>query len=179
MIHRPTYRTVERVPAGYDLCQPKHDGHFVEVAIEDGFATLWSRRGTVLASWPVRSGVAATLVGEYMVGTQRARRSDAHGGLIVFDCVEVDGAPLFRAGYLSRLAAGLGVVQELDDERFSLTTTHPVADADALWSAHVLADGGEGIVLRRSDAVWSADLCRIKPAFERTESGAPRYAYAA
>lgn len=177
MIHRPTYRTVTDAPRGFDLVQPKADGRFAEVAIADGWATLWSRRGTRLADWPVRDGVAATLVGEYLVGTQRARRDPDHGTIIVFDCVEAGGAELFAAPYLDRLCAAARVVGALADDRFALTVTHPVEDADALWRQHVLRDGGEGIILRRSTAPWSADLCRIKPAFERTESGAPRYAY--
>jgi ATP-dependent DNA ligase len=161
----------DAMDAGFDIVQPKHDGWFAEVIIKDGQASIYSRQGALKEVLPCPEfHGTAVLIGEFLVGTQRATSGNEQGGtLVVFDCLDVsctvNGKPssLIESGdsYRHRLEVAGEIIKSLPWAK--LITTMPAESAHGLWTDFVEQAEGEGIVLRRSaDTYHGAAIGRVK-----------------
>jgi len=150
------HQTVEEaVDAGYDLVQPKWDGHFAEIVVQNGRASVYGRTGTLMATIPCPGYTGSiVLLGEYLHGTQRAKADTSPCRLVVFDCV-ADG------GYRARCAIAASVVESIPGTR--MAECHSASIASEIWQSFVVDAGGEGLVFRRSADGWrSSTIGRVK-----------------
>ena len=158
---------------GFDIVQPKHDGWFAEVVIKDGMANIYSRQGGLkeTLACPDFHG-SAVLVGEFLIGTQRATsggESRSSGTLVVFDCLSasctVNGKPDDLIDETTPYDLRIGVASEIISSIpwAMLVSCRPAEHAPALWEVFVEKEDGEGIVLRRSsDPYLGATVGRVK-----------------
>lgn len=142
---------------GFDLVQVKHDGEWCRVTVRGGVATLTGRNGGTLATLLVPGVPDCVLVGEYMAGTDRARRDPMAGGVYVFDCLAwptallgthdpVPSLPYHQRQRLANAAA----TDCLVTGALAPVVSRPIASAAALWRDAVQAGGAEGLIYRRS-----------------------------
>lgn len=162
----------EAVAAGFNIAQPKHDGWFAEVVIENGIASIYSRQGALKEVRPCPEFMgSAVLIGEFLVGTQRATSGNEDGGtLIVFDCLSasctVNGKPSDLVcprsdKYEERLEVAAAIIESVPWAK--MITTVPADQAVHLWEQFVDEENGEGIVLRHStDPYLGATVGRVK-----------------
>ncbi len=159
----------DAMKAGFDLVQPKYDGWWARVVIKDGTASIYSRQGMLKHTKPVPQGtVDMVLVGEYLIGTQRATSGADSGncGVVrVFDVLEIEGTNIAESEqYEWRMAAG--AIAASGVEWLVATRSEPAGAARKLWDEYVERDGAEGLVFRRStDAYSSAIIGRVKKQF--------------
>ena len=139
------------------FAEPKHDGAWAWVVSDGHTATVTSRTGKALRTFP--SGLRFVLAGEYMAGTQRAAASPLRGCVVVFDCLEDEGVCIEgltlseRRAHAARIVAAVGAPLVLVEQV-------PACDAVALYRREIEA-GGEGIVLKFDD-VWGVEFVRAK-----------------
>lgn len=161
----------EAAADGYDIVQPKHDGWFAEVIIKDGTADIYSRQGSLKQTIPCPGfHGSAVLIGEFLVGTQRATSGcETSGTLVVFDCLSlsctVNGEPSDLVGpedsYNDRMELAAEAIKDIPWAR--PIQSYNAEEANLLWHEFVVEKGGEGIVLRRScDTYLGAAIGRIK-----------------
>lgn len=146
-----------------DVVEVKHDGMWVEVAIDaDGNATAVSRNGTRKASWRVPAGIGpAMLIGELMVGTTHAVERGIVGSLVVFDCVDRHGS-LSELGLADRRTHAASIIRAAGIANWSLVEQRPVAEAAAMWRELVEVGGEEGLVFKHSGQTFGMDWARMK-----------------
>jgi ATP-dependent DNA ligase len=145
------------VAAGFDAAQVKYDGFFAEVVVAGGNAVAYSRTGNVIATHPCPDfRGSAVLVGELLIGTARSVGTPQFGRLMVFDCTyhdEYDGhaecVPVAEMDYTCRRTIAAGVVLAFNGWA-EMVETHHRGAVESLWDAHVVRDGGEGLVLRKT-----------------------------
>lgn len=96
MEHRVKYLDLEPgsdPPAGFDLLEPKYDGHWARAEIRRGVCEIYTRTGTLRKRCEVdRRLPRMTLIGEYMYGTAWSTQNDPctgprRGQFWVFDIV--------------------------------------------------------------------------------------------
>lgn len=155
--------------AGFDLVQPKYDGWWARVVVKDGSASIYSRQGMLKHTKPVPAGtVDMVLIGEYIIGTQRATSGADSGncGVVrVFDVLEVNGECIAETHrYEARMAAGVKAASSV--EWLVATRSDLAGTALQLWSEYVERDGAEGLVFRKSTDTYSAAVVgRVKKQF--------------
>lgn len=166
------YATVEEAMAdGYDIVQPKYDGWWARCVIENGQYRIYSRQGQEKAAGPVPAGTPnAVLIGEYIVGTQRAvsgSDSSNAGRLVVFDAVVIQegmaasAIAIHNRPYYERLAMSLKVIKHV--EWMSVAEGWAARTARDKWEEWVDNGGAEGIVLRNGgDNYVNATIARVK-----------------
>lgn len=157
--------------AGFDIVQPKHDGWFAEVIISNNEAKIYSRQGSLKETLPCPNyHGSAVLVGEFIIGTQRATSGcEVSGTLVVFDCLSlsctVNDEPSDLIGSDDTYANRMEVVSEIikDIPWARPVHSYPSDEADMLWTDFVIEKDGEGIVLRNSSDTYHGGVVgRIK-----------------
>lgn len=161
------YETVEAAAeAGrFDLVQPKYDGWWACAVIKRGIASIYSRQGILKAEAEVPKRMPhSVLIGEYLVGTQRATGSDAAGRLVVFDAVELGGNYLGDDHeYHERLEIAVRAAALC--EWMTPSVCYSIRASSRAWT-ECLAARGEGLVFRNShDGYESAVIGRVKRSF--------------
>lgn len=163
---RPRFRDV-RVdacpPHGCDLVEPKHDGMYVEVTIRDGHAVGVSRAGRTVLECQTNGCPDCTIVGEYMVGTQRAVHHEYHGDVIAFDLIALAGRSMTTVAFSGRRAALVRLSTEsCFPQWMHVTEQYPASQWRKLWDSRVATGEIEGVVFKRSMRRWSEDIYRCK-----------------
>ena len=86
---------VEDLSMAFDFVEPKYDGMWIRVEIKDNEIRGYSRTGNIKFQRTAEKVVGhATLVGEYLVGTQWSKNSAGHGKVVLFDCLRFDGVSI-------------------------------------------------------------------------------------
>lgn len=157
---RPAFRdawTLAAALATGDVVEPKEDGRWAHVRIADGMAVLVSREGREMARIPVAARVRCVLAAEYLIGQPTCRKGSARSGaVVVFDCLERDGADLRSLPLRERRESAAAVVSALG-RPFALVPQLHVADCapDALLADLRRVDG-EGVVVKDSGAAYGS-----------------------
>jgi len=146
---RPHYTDAApgKPPRGYDIAEEKLDGQFAIATIRRGRMVVTGRTGRVLHRRRIEA-IDAVLMGEWMAGTARAKRSGLHGLFVAVD-INMMGDGHARRGLLERYcqAAGIPVV-------FRTSFQH--------WRAVWEAPDVEGVVFKRSADAFGGDCVRMK-----------------
>lgn len=135
-----------------DIVEVKYDGWWARCVITKGKLQIFSRQGQLKfegeASLP-----DCVLIGEYIVGTQRATAGEELGKVVVFDIIEIEShnLPATAVAHWSWKNRRM-TLEELDftGTMFELIETFKPADADELWQSAVIEGGAEGLVYKRS-----------------------------
>lgn len=147
---------------GFDLVQVKHDGEWCRVTVRGGVAAVTGRNGGVLATLLVPGVPDCVLVGEYMAGTERAKRDRMAGGVYVFDCLDLQGEDLRERPYSLRLAVLHDHVPHPAMGSPSMVapsgTAYGAQHATAMWAEDVTAGGAEGLIYRRSSDTYAGAI---------------------
>lgn len=160
------YATVDDAAASqkFDLVQPKYDGWWACVAIKRGVAAIYSRQGMLKATADAKKAPDCVLIGEYLVGTQRAVGTKSEGKLMVFDAVEV-GRHAFanEYEYRERLSIAKRIVRDV--AWMEPTWCYDIETRRVAWQ-ECLAARGEGLVFRnQADLYGTGAIGRVKRTF--------------
>ena len=164
---RPPYREIEAsqlAGEAYDVCEIKRDGMWARVEIAAGVARVYSRTDRLCATLTVNDpSLTATLVGERISGTTRARSSPDRDRVILFDALAIDGVDLRALAQRERVQR-LGALIDLVrlGAAFGLVRSYPAASWREVWARHVATGEREGLVFKRSDQPWGAPWARMK-----------------
>jgi len=149
----------------YRYVQPKYDGIWGKMVIQDGEYAIYSRNGKLKKHGVYKggdSGIHYELIGEYI--NNKKHPVHTNQTFYAFDCIvyrgrdvskEIYGA---RQGYVSYIAEY--VIPKLKDRYLSQyfrvvptydmnTTRH---DVDALWNYYVDTSGYEGLVFKQNES---------------------------
>ena len=148
----------------FDLIQPKHDGWWACVHIKNEVARVFSRQAVLKATVEVPKATDCILLGEYLVGTQRAKQSKDESRLVVFDVLEVEGCPVYGETYEKRMSNYGRCVTFVD--WMQRVESVPVRLHRQAWSRLVEKEGAEGLVFRHSlDPYDRGVIGRVKQTF--------------
>jgi hypothetical protein len=148
---------------GFDLVQVKHDGEWCRVTVRGGVAAVTGRNGGVLATLLVPGVPDCVLIGEYMAGTERAKRDPMGGAVYVFDCLSLRGQSLADRSYARRnievhdLCFGVQLLAPVRTHRITpdLDGQPPTHTAAEHWQYEVCRCGAEGLIYRRSGDTYA------------------------
>lgn len=157
-----------------DVVEVKYDGWWARCVFEEGEVRVYSRQGQL--KYEGRSGLdckySGVIVGEYLVGTQRATSGEGGlGKVMVFDVLEIDlhnGTGIEREAYALPWNERRELLEEVEFEgsMFELVPTFPIEEAEEVWEREVEKGGGEGLIYKRSDEPYvGAVIYRKKQVF--------------
>lgn len=162
---RPHYKSIKPedwgAAHGYDICEPKLDGHYAELSGGPNGWILRSRGGHEVASGPQSLPRCLLLVENLGFETTQWARGEAPGSIagkwVAWAAVDQTGCHASRTvliDLVSRLeSAGLPVVVV---EQFH------IYEAMDLWEHYVIGAGFEGLVFKSADG---ARFAKMKPRF--------------
>lgn len=152
----------------FDICEPKVDGWFSRLDLDDGSWSLWSRTSRLLKEGQITLNLKKTvLYAEYLFGTEWAKsREGDYGKLAVFGAEYVDGEDMRERSFaevflviddlLSRYKAG-GVLSECFQVQY-----YDIEHAPTVWEKLVVQEKFEGLVFKNSASPWGSPMGRMK-----------------
>lgn len=153
----------------HDLVQFKLDGMWVCVEIEGSWAVVRTRQGKIREKVRLlEPQPKSILVGEWMVGTTRAKKSGKR--LVVFDCLEASGWSVEARTYLHRMleAKRVTIPQNLSEVLGGVEYVETLNSSHALKMWNQVESGDEeGLILRRNVNSYGGTVTRVKPKVER------------
>ena len=150
LIERPHYQNLhpgEWPKEGY--VSVKFDGMWGTTVIEGDRALVYSRTGKLKATLALASADldGSIFVGEYMTGTQRARKSQQHGCVMVFDVLVHKGRDVRGCDATDRTSIIGGEYPLIGGRSPLRCVTHYCAGTGPeLWQEQVVRGGHEGLV---------------------------------
>lgn len=149
----------------FDVVQPKLDGWWACAVIKNGIASIYSRQGVLKDELPAGGAPPCLLVGEYLVGTQRAVTSKASDRLAVFDVLQIGKSELWNHSYEFRMGKFHDKVRG-KAPWIDFVLTIPVRSAQAAWNEFVEKGGAEGLVFRHTRHQYEPGVIgRVKKTF--------------
>jgi len=146
------------VRLGYRYVELKYDGNFGEIiSNERGYWRLYSRSGRVKGHGP---GCIPNIhvLGEYLVGTQWAKRSPDFERFKLFE-VRRWGASKDVGWNSKAVSAAVKLLQQRNFNWVDPVTLYPISQAPVLWRQYVLGDEQfEGLIFLKDDG----SLARMK-----------------
>ncbi len=161
----------EAAEQGFDTVEIKWDGHLAFVLFDgEGHWTIYSRTSTLKERGRCHTSMpTALLVGELLVGTNWATRSESRGDLVLFTALELRGEWLqdqeesLRHNRLFEFVRSHRLLMGPLAGRVSVNTRYSIARSAELWARHVEAGARhEGLVFKRSESRWSESVGRQK-----------------
>lgn len=152
-------------PGEWDIVDLKMDGIWGQLIVRDGLTRIWSRHGQAKAEFRTPDVPDMVLHGEFMHGSNWARRRGLEGSFFAFDCVGFRGQPLdhlsleYRRRRLSRIARLYPV------PKLHMVEHHPADQWHVAWEQRVVRDGYEGLIFKRLREPFGAQWGRMKQTF--------------
>ena len=142
-------------PSECDLIQLKYDGFFTALRIKCGIMYAITSGGDVRFSMNVGDIPDATLVAEWIYGTNWSKKPEQayiYDKFIVHNLVRYEGLDLgLRPYYLNYNLSKKYLEDYLSDfERFIPIESYPVQTWIYLWNKKILEEGYEGIIFKNS-----------------------------
>jgi len=138
--------------SGFDLVQPKHDGWFVVLHIDNHIATVITSGGDIRSSFPV-SALDAVIRCEWIYGTNWAQSSPDLGKFIAFDMMEYAHEDMRSLPYCERLDNLKRYTEKYSlNNSLSLIETFSSIDWKLIWKEYVEARNFEGLVFKNAMA---------------------------
>jgi ATP-dependent DNA ligase len=162
------YETAEQAALSgqFQWIQPKYDGWWACVAIRRGRAYIYSRQGVLKNTSAVRqTDIDCVLIGEYLVGTQRAASiGEAKGQFVAFDMVERHGKCIGDRPYLERSDFAQRFAEH---EQWMLPVqNYGIRSHSKVWRELVASGDAEGLVFRSMhDTYGDSVIGRVKRTF--------------
>jgi ATP-dependent DNA ligase len=165
MTERPKYIDGNRAVAlqyRCDIVQLKYDGWWCKAHVANGEITYFSETGRIfLVTTEATAVPSGVYIGEFMRGTQWAKRPERHGRFFVHDIWERNGFPA-DGPYGSRYRT-LRQLSMSFPATWHVVQNYRIAERDAVWRHFVEGpEAFEGLVYRRSDGLFDATIVRDK-----------------
>ena len=170
IINRPKFKEIgigKAIEGDYPasehwVVEPKMDGMWGAMHIKDGKYQIWSRTGKLKAEGEVdKTSVEVCILGEFMFGSNWAKRHDKVGKFYAFDLVQWDGDFDFcnkkfeiRRLLLQSIVTGEGGLEYPHGtipDFVEMNKQWPSSRLKGVWEEYVQIDGYEGLVLKRND----------------------------
>ena len=167
---RQSYVNMHRKVAagkGFDLAQPKHDGCWSRLEINTeakGECRIYVRDGSPKATIAIDPSIeSATIIGEYLFGTNWSQRADRNGKVIGFDLLAWDGKEYSDVCYHDRLHMLDAYIQTCGLDFLVVVESFPIEEVEVHWERLVNGpDKFEGMVFRKSMDSYAGTLARQK-----------------
>ena len=167
-IERPKFREIRYsddvvIPEQYDYIEPKMDGIWGCMVVENGYWRIYSRTGKIKAAGDCDIDEKWVILGEYMLGSAWGHRMGIDKEFFAFDCLmtrDIDIRNLSQQSRWSFIREFPSEKLNNGDEWFNRVKRYPVVDErrgdsrdwSILWTNLVEKQGYEGLVFKDSNA---------------------------
>lgn len=144
-----------RSPQGYNVVQLKYDGWFCVIRVRFGVMQLITANGTVRKEVMSPNVPNATLVGEWIYGTNWATSSNLFNSVVLHQLVDIEGESFIHDKMIDMNDA-LKFFIEDHLEKFHTIKFEPINTFDIeawhdLWENNVINGSYEGLVFKNSE----------------------------
>lgn len=146
---------------GCDTLQLKYDGWWARTEIIGGEAIVYSRTARPLTSFPADPSITATIIGEYMFGTNWSQKPQLQGKTFAFDLWASNGVDLEGRPYKERYAL-LKTILPFLPPTYLRVANFNIEDYEDIWRTFVASGEYEGVVFRRRQDTVGSLLLRQK-----------------
>ena len=156
------------IPEKYDLVQPKQDGWWTLLIVENGKAKVITSGGDHRSNIDIEIP-DSILIAEWMYGTNFSQTSPLKDNFIIHDVVFFKGSEYRHLPYQTRLATAAELQRIAKNPLIQIIETHPARVFDyGLWDREVILKGNEGLVFKNSAAIFGAGkMIRMKREFTK------------
>lgn len=152
----------EAIKLGYELVQIKYDGIWARVTVRHEIASVYSRNDQLKATFATTLP-DCVLIGEFMYGSEWAKKDGREGQIYVFDVESIDYERYEDKNYLERYQALVSLSLHFSGTPFRLVGTSRIEHAHNAWCRIESGENDyEGLVYRKTSDLPTAKLARSK-----------------